>query len=70
MALFLIHGLSAHLLFSGLGKRRRTSRRASLPFAPTSRITMEFHTPVYVVPAARGRLFTRGGSSQGNCNNF
>jgi hypothetical protein len=70
MALLLIHGLSAHLLFSWLGKRLRTSRRASLPFATTSRRPMEFHTTVYVVPAARGRLFTRGGSSQGNCNNL
>jgi hypothetical protein len=70
MALFLIHGLSSHLLFSWLGKRLRTSRRASLPFATTSRITMEFHTTVYVVPAPRGRLFTRGVSSQGNCNNL
>lgn len=61
MALFLIHGLSAHLLFSWLGKRRRTSRRVSLPSATTT---------VYVVPAARGQLFTRGGCSQGNCNNL
>ena len=61
MALFLIHGLSAHLLFFWLGKRRRTSRRVSLPSATTT---------VYVVPAARGQLFTRGGCSQGNCNNL
>src|SRR6516225_6095302 len=46
MALFLIHGLSAHLLFSWLGKRRRTSRRVSLLSATTT---------VYVVAAARGR---------------
>jgi hypothetical protein len=46
MALFLIHGLSAHLLFSWLGNRLRTSRRASLKFATASRITMEFHTAV------------------------
>jgi hypothetical protein len=46
MALFLIHGLSAHLLFSWLGNRLRTSRRASLPFATASRITMEFRTAV------------------------
>ena len=45
MALFLIHGLSAHLLFSWLGKRRRTPRRVSLPSATTT---------VYVVAAARG----------------
>jgi len=61
MALFLIHGLSAHLLFSWLGKRRRTSRRVSLLSATTT---------VYVVAAARGRLFTRGGCSQGNRNNL
>ena len=61
MALFLIHGLSAHLLFPWLGKRRRTSRRVSLPSATTT---------VYVAPAARGRSFTCGGPSQGNCNNL
>jgi hypothetical protein len=61
MALFLIHGLSAHLLFSWLGERRRTSRRVSSPSATTT---------VYVVPAAHGRLVTRGGCSQGNCNNL
>lgn len=70
MALSLIHGLSARLLFAWLRKRRRTSRRVCLPFATTSRITMEFHTTLYVVRAARGRLVTRGGSSQGNCNNL
>jgi hypothetical protein len=70
MVLFLIHGLSVRLVFAGLGKRRRTSRRVCLPFATTSRITMEFHTTLYVVRAARGRLVTCGGSSQGNCNNL
>jgi len=70
MALFLIHALSARLVFAGLGKRRRTSRRVCLPFATTSWITMEFHTTLHVVRAARGRLVTCGGSSQGNCNNL
>jgi hypothetical protein len=70
MALFLIHRLSARLLFAGSGKRRRTSRRVCLPFATTSRVTMEFHTTLDVVRAARGRLVTCGGSSQGNCNNL
>ena len=54
MALFLIHRLSARLLFAGSGKRRRTSRRVCLPFATTSRVTMEFHTTLDVVRAARG----------------
>ena len=67
MALFLIHGLRARLVFSGLGKHRRTSRRVCLPFATT---TMEFHTTLYVVRAARGRLFTRCAFSPGNRNNL